>query len=308
MTTKGVFLFFGLWLFVEMAAAAGAPPVAAAGTLEEIRDRGVLRHLGIPYAHFVYRGENGVEGLDVELMRRFARHLGVAYEWVPTTWSEAFGDLTGTHVRPAAGEIRTYGPAPIRGDILANGVTRLPWRESIVHFSVPTFPTGVWLVARADSPIIPITPSGDVQTDIEQVRHLLAGRSILAMENTCLDPALYDLEGTGVKVRLFTESEDLGDLVPAVMEGAADTTLLDIPDALVALQKWPGKIKIIGPISSPQLMGAVVPQTSPQLLAEFNRFFRTCWADGTYRRMVERYFPAVFLYLGDFFDMHSAMP
>jgi ABC-type amino acid transport substrate-binding protein len=304
MIQKGFFLFFGFWLFVGMAAAAGPAPAAGAGTLEEIRERGVLRHLGIPYAHFVYMGKNGVEGLDVELMRRFARHLGVAYEWVPTTWSEAFGDLTGTHVRPIGGAIRTRGTTPIKGDILANGVTRLPWRESIVDFSVPTFPTGVWLVARADSPIVPITPSGDVRTDIERARDLLDDRSILAMENTCLDPSLYRLEGTGVEVRLFTKSEDLGALVPAVMEGAADTTLLDIPDALVALQKWPGKIKIIGPISPPQWMGAVVPKTSPALLAEFNRFFHSCWADGAYRQMVERHFPAVFLYLGDFFDAH----
>ena len=33
------------------------------------------------------------------------------------------------------------------------------------------------------------------------------------------------------------------------INGEAETTILDVPDALIALEKWPGKIKIIGPIS-----------------------------------------------------------
>ena len=33
--------------------------------------------------------------MDVELMQRFAKRLGVRYEYVKTDWSLAFGDLTG---------------------------------------------------------------------------------------------------------------------------------------------------------------------------------------------------------------------
>lgn len=298
------FLLAMLMLATWNAAEWGKIPVAHAGTLDDIRGRGVLRHLGVSYAHFVREGENGQpEGLDVELMRRFAEHLEVAYQWVPTTWSRALSDLTGRKARSEGnGEIEWIGSGPARGDILANGVTRLGWREEIAAFSIETFPTGVWLLARADSPIHPITPSGDFETDRRRVRKLLAGRSILAMENTCLDPELYDLEETGVKIRLFTESENLGQLAPAVMEGRADCTLLDIPDALVALQRWPGKIKVIGPISSPQRMGAVVAMESGDLLEAFNRFFIDCWNSGEYHEMVERHFPSVFLYLGAFFE------
>lgn len=125
---------------------------AFAGDLEGIRERGVLRHLGISYANFVRYTNEGGTGLDVELMQLFAKHLGVRYELVPTTWSKAFGDLTGTEIRREGELVLVEGETPVRGDLIANGLTILPWREALVDFSTPTFPTGVWLIARADSP------------------------------------------------------------------------------------------------------------------------------------------------------------
>lgn len=56
---------------------------AVAGELSEIRQRGVLRHLGIPYANFI---TGSGDGLDEDIIKLFATHLGVKYEYVPTTW------------------------------------------------------------------------------------------------------------------------------------------------------------------------------------------------------------------------------
>ena len=69
---------------------------AFADDLREIRERGVLRHLGVPYANFV---TGSGDGLDVEIVQLFARHLGVRYEYVPTTWGDVIGDLTGKQIR-----------------------------------------------------------------------------------------------------------------------------------------------------------------------------------------------------------------
>ena len=190
----------------------------------------------------------------------------------------------------------------IKGDIIANGLTILPHRKKIVDFSNPTFPTGVWLAARADSPLKPITPSGNISQDIVNTKALLGGKSILTMKGTCLDPALYELDKTGANILFFSESENLDDLAPAIILGKAEATLLDIPDAMVALQEWPGDIKIIGPVSENQLMGVAVAKNASGLLEEFNRFFDRIWQDGTYGALVEKYYPSVFLYLGDFFD------
>ena len=273
-----------------------------AGDLAEIRQRGVLRHLGIPYAHFVRDTATGPDGLDVELMQLFAAHLGVEYRWVKTSWSEVFGDLTGQKVQPAKGKgVEVIGKTAVRGDIIANGLTILDWRMQVVQFSNPTFPTGVWLIARADSPIKPIEPSGDIETDIQRVKNMLAGHSVLAMAGTCLDPSLYGLASTQAEIRFHTTSENLNDIAPAIINGAADATLLDIPDALVALQAWPGDIKIIGPVSSSQFMGAAVAKSSPELLTAFNRFFQDLRTSGTYDELVKKYYPFIYLYLGDFF-------
>jgi ABC-type amino acid transport substrate-binding protein len=163
----------------------------------------------------------------------------------------------------------------------------------------------VWLIARADSPIKPIEPSGDIETDIHRVKNLLAGRSVLTMAGTCLDPSLYGLASTQAEIRFYTASENLNEIAPAIINGAAEATLLDVPDALVALQAWPGDIKIIGPISSNQFMGAAVAKSSPELLAAFNRFFEDLRTSGAYDELVKKYYPSVYLYLATFSNLRK---
>ncbi len=124
------------------------------------------------------------------------------------------------------------------------------------------------------------------------------------MKGTCLSSELYDLEATGAVIEHYPTNGSLNDIAPTVINGAAETTLLDIPSALVALQKWPGEIKIIGPISRSQLMGVAFAKPSQELLDEFNRFFRKCWREGSYKKLVKKYYPAVFLYLDDFFNIN----
>lgn len=269
---------------------------AAARDLADIKKDGVLRHLGIPYANFV---TGSGDGMDVELMRLFAKSLRVRYEFVKTDWNDIFGDLTGRKVKTDGNDITFLNNVPVKGDIAANGITVIPWRQKVVDFSRPTFPNQVWLVARADSSLKPIKPSGSLQTDIEMVKGLLRDRTVLGKTGTCLDPALYDLKGAGAVVRLFEGS--LNDIAPAVVNGEAELTLLDVPDALVALQKWPGRIKIIGPISEKQEMSVAFAKDAPKLREAFNRFLRKSWNDGTYRRLLVKYYPFAASYFPEFF-------
>lgn len=167
---------------------------ATSRDLAEIKAAGTLRHLGIPYANIVTASG---DGLDVALIQGFAEHLGVNYEFVPTSWSEVFGDLTGQHARRAGQGAERYGHAEVRGDLIANGMTILDWRQQVVDFSEPTFPSGVWLMARAESALTPIKPSGALLDDIVQTKSKLDGISVLALSNTCLDPGLYRLQEPG---------------------------------------------------------------------------------------------------------------
>jgi ABC-type amino acid transport substrate-binding protein len=272
-------------------------PVSA-DDLPGIREKGVLRHLGIPYANFV--SEDGKEGLDVELMRLFAQHLGVRYEYVDTSWETVIGDLTGKRFDVKGDHPVVVAEVPIKGDVIANGFTILPLRQKMVAFSTPTFLTQIWLTARSDSPIKPIQPTGDIDSDILAVRSLLKGHRVLGKVDTCLDPSLYRLEDTGATVHTF--DGDLSRLAFEIVKGDADLSLLDMPDALIALEKWPGQIKIIGPLSPVQDMACAFANESVLLRESFNEFFKKILQDGTYIKVVKKYYPSFSVYYPDFFS------
>ena len=270
---------------------------ATAQDLSDIRERGVLRHLGVPYARFVISHD---EGLDIEIVQRFARYLGVRYEYVATDWYNVIQDLIGQDLEYSP-SMRTVGNRPIRGDIIGNGMTILPSREKFIDYSTPTFPSSVWLLARSDSKVRPIVPSGNLQTDIKATKAKLKEGSTFVMDNSCLDPKLHNIEGKGYRLQRFTKSASLNDIVPAVLMRESEMTLLDVPDIIVAMEKWPGQIKVIGPISEPQLMAAAFRKTSPALRQAFNAFFVQIQADGTYMQLVRKYYRSAPRYLPDYF-------
>ena len=264
--------------------------------LEEIKARGVLRHLGVPYASFV---SGAGDGMDVELTQLFAKQQGLRYEYVTTDWGTVIPDLIGHRVKTSGGKVELLETVPVKGDLVANGFTVLPWRQQVVNFSTPTFPSQIWLIARAESDVRPIKPTGSIEQDIQKTRALLNGRSVLSLEKTCLDPSLYQLSDTGATVIAFKGK--LNEVAPALLKGEADLTILDVPDALIALEKWRGKLKILGPITGKQEMGAGFPKDSPQLLEAYNAFIKRTQQDGTYLRLVKKYYPTASRFFPEFF-------
>lgn len=271
---------------------------ASRADLQEIVTRGELRHLGIPYANFV---TGAGDGFDVELVQGFARHLGVKYQLVTTDFHNVTRDLLGKDVVRKGDDVRLEGNHPVRGDMIASGFTVLPWRERVLLFSVPTFPSQVLLVARADSPQTPIKGGGSLASDIAETRAMIGKRSLLVMEKTCLDPGNYGLRGQGVDLRAYAKSTNLNEMVPALLNGDAELTLLDVPSALLDLQKWAGRIKVLGPISGEQQLAAAFPKSSPELRTAFDDYLRHIKADGTYDKLITRYFPGIRRYFPEFF-------
>lgn len=283
-------------LLVAIACAAGST-TAFGGDLPEVRAAGALRHLGIPYANFVTGSD---DGMDVELIKGFAKHLGVRYEYVQADWGTVAQDLVGKEISMVDGHPVPGGNAPVRGDLVANGFTILPWREELVNFSKPTFPSQIWLVARADSMVQPIKPTpNDIKKDIARVREVIKGRTVLALPKTCLDPSLYKLDETGAAIALF--AGNLNEIAPAVVKGEAEMTILDVPDALIALEKWPGKIKVIGPISSEQMMAVGFSKTSPKLQEAFNEYLAETKRNRTYAKLIKKYYPTAPYFFPSFF-------
>lgn len=194
----------------------------SAGDLQDIKDRGVLRHIGVPYANFVSYIDQGemqtLTGLDVDIIKGFAKSLGVRYQYVPAQWNNVVGKLTGQQVEYKDAQLVVGEKMAVEGDLIANGVTILDWRKNVIDFSDDYFPSAVWLIARTDSTLTPITPTGSVEQDINKVKALIYGREVLAMEHSCLDPNLYNLYDTGAKVILPDGQRRLNEMVPAIMK------------------------------------------------------------------------------------------
>lgn len=266
--------------------------------LEEIRARGELRHLGIPYANFV---TGAGDGFDVELVRGFAAHIGVSYTLIYSDFYHIMRDLLGKDVVRKGSEIIFEGNYPIKGDMIAAGFTILPWRQAALLYSSPTFPSQVLLVAGADSSLKPIKGSGQLIQDIEETKRLIGTKSLLVMEGTCLDPNNYGLKNTGVDLRAYTKSTNLNEMVPALLNREAELTLLDVPDAILDLKRWAGQIKVIGPISGHQELAAAFPQDAPLLREAFNAYLETIKANGVYDQLIDKYYPGIRRYFPEFF-------
>ncbi|MBF0426779.1 MAG: transporter substrate-binding domain-containing protein [Magnetococcales bacterium] len=274
----------------------GSGPAQA--DLKEVLASGELRHLGIRYANFV---TGAGDGMDVEIVQGFAKSLGVRYTLVFTDFDNVLKDLLGKQVVRKGDAVTLEGEFPVKGDMISTGYTVLPWRQKVVDFSAPIFPTQVWLIARSDSQLTPIKGSKSLSDDILETKSMLAGKSLLVMEKTCLDPGLYGLKDKGLDLRKYTKNTNLNEMVPALLNKDAELSLLDVADALLDLQKWPGKIKVIGPISDVQEMAAAFPKDAPELRKAFDDYLRKIRADGTYGAVVKKYYPGINSYFPDFF-------
>lgn len=85
----------------------------------------------------------------------------------------------------------------------------------------------------------------------------------------------------------------MNDLAAALVKGAAEISILDVPDSLIALSKFPGKIKILGSITGKQDMGFGFSKESPNLLASFNEFLGELKSSGELTRMILNYYPGI---------------
>jgi len=273
-------------------------PSTFAADLKEIRAKGELRHLGIRYANFV---TGSGDGFDVELVQGFAKHIGVKYSLVYSDFYNVIRDLLGKDVVRRGAEVSLEGNFPVKGDLIATGFTVLPWREAVLLYSKPTFPSQVLLVARAESAFKPISGSKDLKADIEQTKKMIGKNSLLVMERTCLDPSNYGLKNIGIDLRSYTKSTNLNEMVPALINKEAELTLLDVPDAILDLKKWAGRIKVLGPISEHQDLAAAFPKDAPELRQAFDEYLANIKRDGTYDKLVDKYYPGIRRYFPEFF-------
>jgi ABC-type amino acid transport substrate-binding protein len=83
-------------------------------------------------------------------------------------------------------------------------------------------------------------------------------------------------------LRAYAANTNLDEMVPGPLKGEEVFTLLDVPDAVIDLRRWAGRIKVIGRISEHQELAAAFAKSSPALRAAFDDYLRTIRADGSY--------------------------
>jgi ABC-type amino acid transport substrate-binding protein len=83
---------------------------------------------------------------------------------------------------------------------------------------------------------------------------------------------------------------------------------LDVPDAIIALGKWPGRLKVVGPVSPVQSMACALPKTSQNLLERFNEFLEQIKRDGTYMGLVRKSYPTAPDHFPEFFSEFQTKP
>lgn len=137
---------------------------ASAQDLAEIRERGVIRHLGVPYARFITG--NG-EGFDADLVRRFAAQIDVRYEYVSTDWQSVIQDLIGQDVST------NRRPEHLASD--RSAATSLPTdsrcqARTADRLLAADFPLGGLVAGSYRLQGEPIVPSGDLHKDIRRPR------------------------------------------------------------------------------------------------------------------------------------------
>lgn len=106
------------------------PAVARAASLEEIRERGVLRVAVAPLSPFVIKGEDGaLSGFEIEATSEFAQSLNVVVEFVEKPFCElAEAVLSG------------------EADMIASGFSNMPARRTLLDFSLPYHDTEYFLI------------------------------------------------------------------------------------------------------------------------------------------------------------------
>src|SRR5262245_19188102 len=229
--------------------------------LDAIRKRGVLRVLtrNSSTTYFLYKGEE--LGFEYELVREFARSLGVRLEMV---------------VPPAREALLTYLREG-KGDLVAAGLAVTAERRQEFAFTAPYNRVSELL----------IVPAKDRAT-----RSLadLRGRKIGVRRSSSYYQTLAPLQAQyGFELELVAEDEETEDILEAVAEGKLAATVADSNIVDVELT-YSDAIRGAGPIGEPRDIAWMLRKDQPQLRAAADRFIRRIYRGTFYNMTVTKYF------------------
>lgn len=234
------------------------PAVPAPDDLARIRDAGVIR-IGTEgtYAPFSFHDSAGLTGFDVEMGRAIAERLGVKAEFIEGKWDGLIAGLD-------AG----------RYDAVMNQVSITEARRARYDFSDPYIASAAVLIVRDDN------------KDIKSFDDLEGKRSA----NTLTSNFGKLAQQAGAEV---VAVQGFNDSIGLLMSRRVDATVNDELSFLDFKNKKPdAPVRIVARDAGKEFSesGVLLRKGNPELVAAINKALADIKADGSYRRISEKYF------------------
>ncbi|MDV7338251.1 ABC transporter substrate-binding protein [Terasakiella sp. A23] len=233
----------------------------AGGRLEKIKSTGEVRVCIWPgYFAISYRNpRNGMlEGIDIDMAKDFADHLGVKLTFVDSS----FGKIK---------ENMTNGAC----DISMHGVGVRDDRKPFMDFSEPHLISGIYAVSMKSNDII------KKWDDIDQ-----EGNVVVVQKGTYMEPVMRDY----LKKAELSVVDSFKAREQEVEAGRADVFMTDYPygKRMAALTTW-AHLMEPAEILAPTPYAYAVPKNEPDWLGVVNDFLATVKKDGRLAASAEKH-------------------
>jgi polar amino acid transport system substrate-binding protein len=230
------------------------PPARGGGDLDEIRGRGRLRLLTIPF-HRVPDAYQ-VNSFDLEIVQRFvnAERLGLD-EVLVASYDEVIPALV-------AG----------RGDVAAGGLTVTEERSRRVAFTVETFPSRMVIVTRKPRP-----PILEAERLAKERFGTERGTSCAEVTRSLAAPERID------------DTIRIEDLPRALQEGRITAAVFEL-HVLLPAQRHDPELQAGIPIGPPGSLALAVRKECPALLAALNASIHTLRCGEQWPKLLVKYF------------------
>lgn len=200
-------------------------------------------------------------GFDMDLIRAVGEVLGLEVQIDNIAWDGLIPALLNDNY-----------------DCLIAGITITPERQQAVDFSEPYF----------ESVLTVVTKNGAEISGLDG----LAGKIAAVQINTTGDFAASDLADAG-ELKSVSRYDTVADAMQAVIIGAADVVLIDLPVANAYLQANPAApLHHVGPVADNEFYGIAVNKTNKALLEQINSALAELKANGTYEQIFQKWFGA----------------
>ncbi len=214
---------------------------ARAASLEEIRQRGVLR-AGVPGFRlypFAFSEGEVLQGFDVDLVGHLAEAMGVSLELVPLSWAEV---------------TLAWDPSYAwdRYDLVAATISIAPERSKVCDFSVPYFTTGQ---------AVSVLPNSGIRSP-EQLR----GKRVATSAGTTSEEVARNFF-TGATIVIL---QNIPECYDALLGGDVQGTVTDLATILLEPRVRSGEIMVLPKTLSREWYAVALPKNRPELLALVN--------------------------------------